>query len=151
MELNEMRERILGIPLIKGLPESMRERFVMMLLYVSQTKRTFTNEQLFIEGEHDENTGVALLDGMVRIIRENEDPISVEAPDILGEIQQFTRERRRTATVEVCAGGQVLSFRWGDLRQAASAYYSHEELATLRSHLRKTAWARAAEALESGS
>ena len=142
MELAEIRERILNTPLAQKLTEDMRARFAMMLLSISQTEEVSREQTLFKQGEKNEGTGCLILEGMVRIITETEDSKTIEAPDILGEVQLFTPEGTRTATVEVVVGGKILTFQWSDLAALAKQYYSAEEMETFRQVISDSAWTR---------
>ncbi|MCH7910302.1 MAG: cyclic nucleotide-binding domain-containing protein, partial [Candidatus Hydrogenedentes bacterium] len=112
MDLGEMRKRIQDTPLVQHLPEEMRKRFVSMLLWLSETEEVSREEKLFTQGAKDIDRGVLILEGMVRIITEETDNKTIEAPDILGEVQLFTPQGTRTATVKVIVGGILLSFQW---------------------------------------
>lgn len=148
MDLSVIRERILATPLVKGLPENMRQRFVMMLLWVADTRHVMREEQIFKLGEKDSGTGCMVLEGMVRIKTERDAKKTIGSPDILGEVQLFTPQGTRTATVEVVVGGEVLMFQWRDLGAAAHQFYTEEELATLKKTILDSAWKRDASVFE---
>jgi CRP-like cAMP-binding protein len=144
MKLKLMRNRILRTPLVKTLPEGMRQRFAMILLWVSETKDVSRRDKLFVEGDKDTGTGCVILDGMVEV-RTEDNPEAVkciEAPDILGEVQLFTPQGQRTATLEVVVPGTILTFAWHDLGAAARQFYSDEEMATLKRVITESAWRR---------
>ncbi len=63
----------------------------------------------------------------------------MDAPDILGEVQLFTPQAERTATVEIVFGGPALTFCWRDLGAKAQAGFSPEELSQLREIIRHSA------------
>lgn len=142
MELGMIRERILGTPLVSGLPEEMRKRFVMILLWISETRDVSRKDVLFKLGDKDTGTGCIVLEGMVRIITEESDKKTIEAPDILGEVQLFTPEGKRTATVEVVVGGSIMTFEWKALGTQAKAFFSEDELSSLKKIIAGSAWRR---------
>ena len=142
MELSLVRERILNTPLVKNLPKGMRQRFVMILLWISETEEVSREQQIFRQGEKDADKGCLILEGMVRIVTEESDKKTIEAPDILGEVQLFTPKGTRTATVEVIVGGDILSFGWWDFGAAAVEFYTGEEMATLKKVIADSAWTR---------
>ncbi len=144
MHLKMIRERVLDTPLVKALPESMQQRFVMILLWVSETRDTSRCEKLFVQGDHDTGTGCVILEGMVQVRTEEKPDVvkHVEAPDVLGEVQLFTPQGQRSATVEVVVGGTVLSFVWRELGAAAQQLYTEEEMATLKRIIAQSAWRR---------
>ena len=144
MELKLMREKILETALVKALPEGMRQRFAMILLWVSETKGVSRRDKLLVQGDKDAGTGCVILEGMVQVRTEdNPDVVKhIEAPDILGEVQLFTPQGKRTATVEVVVGGAILTFAWHDLGVAARQFYSDEEMASLKRIITDSAWRR---------
>ena len=142
MNLGLMRERITTTPLSQQLPENMRDRFIMALLYVADTEEVTRTQELFRKGEADTDRGCLILEGMVRIKTEKDDKKTIEAPDILGEVQLFTPQGTRTATVEVVVGGEILTFSWKDFGHCAKSLYSPEEMQTLKKIIADSAWAR---------
>ncbi|PCJ67094.1 MAG: hypothetical protein COA73_00305 [Candidatus Hydrogenedentota bacterium] len=142
MDLQSIRERILATPLVSSLPEEMRQRYVMMLLWISQTESVSRETILFKQGEKDAGTGCLILEGMVRIIADEREVKTIEAPDILGEVQLFTPQGTRTATVEVVVGGEVLKFEWDALGNIMREFYTDEEFAAMKKMIAQSAWTR---------
>ena len=142
MELSLIRERILATPLVKNLPEGMRQRFVMLLLWISQTEEVSREQQIFRQGDKETDEGCLILEGIVRVITEDSDKKTIEAPDILGEVQLFTPQGARTATVEVVVGGDILSFGWREFGVAAREHYTKDEMAVLKKVIAESAWTR---------
>jgi hypothetical protein len=99
MELSLLRARILETPLVRSLPEDMRIKVVTLLLQISETEEVSREQKLFIQGDVDTDQGCLILEGMVRIITEGNNRNTIAAPDILGEVQLFTPNGERTATV----------------------------------------------------
>ena len=148
MELADIRERILKTPLIRQLPEAMKPRIAMILLWVSKTQEIQREDKIFKQGQRDTGTGCIILEGMVRIITEESDKKTVEAPDILGEVQLFTPDGVRTATVQVVVGGEILTFSWTDFGKAARQFFDEEEMETLKKAITECAWMRQKNLLE---
>ncbi len=142
MNLQTIRERILATPLVSSLPEDMRQRYVMMLLWVSQTESVSRESVLFKQGDKDAGTGCLVLEGMVRIIADGREIKTIEAPDILGEVQLFTPQGTRTATVEVIVGGEVLMFEWNALGNMMREFYTAEEFGAMKKMIAQSAWTR---------
>ncbi len=142
MQLSLIRERILDTPLVKNLPETMRPRFAMILLWIAQTDEVSREEKLFEQGETDTDRGCLILEGMVRIITEESRAKTIAAPDILGEVQLFTPKGERTATVEVVVGGEILTFGWKEFATQAREHFNDEEMATLKKVIAESAWTR---------
>jgi len=142
MELEQMRERILSTPLVQKLPEGMRLRFAMILLGFAETREVAREEQIFKQGDRDAGTGCIIIEGMVRIITEEDNSKTIEAPDILGEVQIFTPDRVRTATVEVVVGGKILVFSWKEVGAASQEIFSADEMKAFRKVIAESAWTR---------
>jgi len=143
-----IRKQILATPLLQSMKEDMRQRFVMMLLFVSETDTVSRTEHIFSMGATLEDRGIVLLEGMVRVVTEHQDSKTIAAPDILGEVSLFTPEAERTATVEVVVGGEVLVFSWRALGNLAQAYYTEDEMTLLRTAVTHSAVRREANMLE---
>jgi len=142
MDLSTIRERILSTPLVKKLPAPMHQRFAQALLWISDTKDVARTQNLIEQGEKHSDQGVLILEGMVRVKTEDGVSKTIEAPDILGEIQLFTPGRARTATVEVVVGGKILAFAWTTLAQECQRIFSDDEMKTLREAIYSSAWTR---------
>ena len=99
-------------------------------------------EKIFEQGTKDTDQGCLILVGMVRIITEESDTKTIEAPEILGEVQLFTPQGTRTATVEVIVGGKILLFKWRKLSELAKVFYSTEEMSALKKIIHESAWTR---------
>ena len=142
MELGEIRQRIQDTPLVQKLPEDMQKRFVMMMLAIAETKEVSREEKIFEQGAKDTDQGCLILEGMVRIITEESDKKTIEAPEILGEVQLFTPQGARTATVEVVVGGKILLFKWRDLSKLSKTFYNTDEMTALKKIIHESAWTR---------
>ena len=142
MELRMMRERILDTPLVSKLPEDMRRRFVCALLWIAQTEDAARTQTLIEQGEKNKDLGVLILEGMVRIKNESTQTKTIEAPDILGEVQLFTPGRARTATVEVVVGGKILTFSWQALAKECREVFTDAEREALCKVIYDSAWTR---------
>jgi len=142
MELSTMRERILATPLVKKLPDAMRKRFTTALLWISETEDATRTQRLIEQGDKNRDLGVLILEGMVRIKNESTQTKTIEAPDILGEVQLFTPDRARTATGEVVVGGKILTFSWKALAAECRELFEDAEMETLRKAIYDSAWTR---------
>lgn len=142
MELELIRSRILETPLVQRLPESLQQRFVMMLLWLGHERKVSREEVLFKMGDKHADQGCVILEGMVRVNSERKKDKTIEAPDILGELQLFTPEKARTATVEVVVGGSVLHFAWSDLAKEARQFFNDKEFDDLKRSIAEVAWTR---------
>lgn len=142
MELQEIREEILRVPVFESLPDVMHARLLTGLLSTARTRAVTRGDFLFLQGERETDTGCLLLRGAVEVRREGVNPVYVEAPDILGEMHLFTPQGQRTATVEVTVGGVVLEFQWREFGVVSRNLFNKEELALLKKSIVDCAWRR---------
>ena len=148
MDLSTTRERILGTGLAKALPEGMRTRFGMIVLWVAEPRDVSRQERLFTLGDQDGSEGCVVLEGMLTVITEDGRRKNLEAPDVLGEVQLIMPKRTRTATVEVLIGGTILQFNWNTFAGLAEKLYTPDEMETLKKIIGQSAWNREANMAE---
>ena len=152
MELSEIRNRILETEWVSSLPIDMQKKFTMVLLWLAQTEEVSREQILFTQGDTGNFQGCLILEGMVRIITEESEKESERqtstAPDFMGEIQLFTPQGERTATVEVVVGGEILSFGWEEFSVVAREIMSADEMALLNKLLLESAMARKSNVME---
>jgi hypothetical protein len=139
MTLSEYRKRLLHIPFVIDLPEPMRERVAMFLLWIGQPAQFSVGDALFIQDDEDENTGCILLQGEVEILRAGRGVVRAQAPELLGEMQQFEPTAQRTATVRVSETAQTLLFSWHDFVAYAAVVLNCDEQLVLREVIRASA------------
>ena len=83
-------------------------------------------------------------------VSKNDIQISVEgetlkecaAPEILGEMKQFTVENERTATVRATADASILTFYWHDLVVLSETVFSGEDQLAIQDVITKLAGRR---------
>lgn len=124
------------------LPEPMRRKFVDLILSVAKRTEIAPGQVLFTLGETDTDRGFLFLEGALKITRSDGTVRYQESPDILGEVQLFTPQARRSATVEVVYGGTALTFAWHELGAAAKEAFNADELAELRKAIQRSATMR---------
>lgn len=139
MDEKAIRERVMQTDLLQSLPAEMQERFIQLLLSVSEAQDVSRQQKLFIKGDKDDGRGCIILEGMVQVKLDSGEAKHIEGPDIMGEVQLFTPEGERTATVEVVVGGTVLSFSWKALGSAAREEFLEDEFETLKKAITNSA------------
>ncbi len=139
MGTDQIRSKIHETLLVKLMPDSISDRFIDMLLSVSERTAIAPGQVLFKIGETNTDQGLLFLEGALKITRGDGEVRYLESPDILGEVQLFTPQAERTATVEVVFGGPVLMFTWHDLGAAAQKEFDAEELTQFRELIKHTA------------
>ncbi|NUM56250.1 MAG: cyclic nucleotide-binding domain-containing protein [Candidatus Hydrogenedentes bacterium] len=139
MTLSDYRKRLLLLPFITELPEPLRARIAMCLLWIGQPAQFAVGDAIFVQGDEDENTGCVLLQGEVEVLRGNQDAVRVQAPELLGEMQQLEPTAQRTATVQAIADAQTLLFSWHDFVVYSAVLLTTEEQIVLRDVIRNSA------------
>jgi CRP-like cAMP-binding protein len=124
MRLDDYRKRILDVPSIHDLPPELKSRVAMVLLWISHEEDVAAGETIYSQGAQDEDTGCVLLRGSVTITVEGDNLKQCTAPEILGEMKQFTQENERTATVRADEDATILNFYWQDLVAMSDAAFS---------------------------
>ncbi len=128
MKLSPLRERLCAVPVLQGLPDPLRARVAMVLLWCGEIDETTAGRLLFVEGEQDEANGCVLIEGSVRVITGRGLVKRVESPELLGEMQQFGLDALRTATVQTATQVTLLRFSWDDVRKLAARILNPEEM-----------------------
>ncbi len=139
MTHSEYRSSLLCLPAIVELPEPMRNRVAMALLWIGQPAQFAVGEAIFVQDDEDEHTGCVLLTGEAEVLRDNQDAVRVAAPELLGEMQQLEPTAQRTATVQVTRDAHTLMFSWHDFVAYSGALLTTEEQIALRDVLRASA------------
>lgn len=127
----------------------MRDRFIDMLLSVSEEDGVVAGQILFTIGETNVDQGCLILEGAVKVTLADHVVKYMEAPDLLGEVQLFMPQAKRTATVEVVFGGPILRFKWHDLGSLAKHEFSGDELEEFRDIVKHSATLREKNMLDS--
>ena len=142
MDPSRIPGKVLKTLLVRLLPDPMQKRFVELVLSVAERGEMSAGDVLFKQGDTNTDQGCLILEGAVKVTRADGEVRYLEGPDILGEVQLFTPQAERTATIEVVFGGTMLTFRWHDLGVKAQAEFSEEELSQLREIIRHSATMR---------
>jgi len=108
-----------SLPLLRNMPQAAQERIADLLLKTSHAIELPDGAALFKQGDLGSDTGFILLEGQVRIDREGVDPVMMNAPVLLGEIQQFNPRAQRTASVQAVGPIITRRFSWQALYENA--------------------------------
>lgn len=140
LDLLNLRNTIDNMSITRQLPESLRQRFVVTLLGVSNNIQVSDGEKLFTEGEKTSELAYVLVTGTVDVTKSTTPTVTVQAPDLFGEMQQINPEGVRTATVVVRDVATLLQFSWNDFFSLALTLFNEQEMAQLRQALEELAW-----------
>jgi CRP-like cAMP-binding protein len=132
LRLDNYRKQILEVPAIRDLPPELKSRVSMILLWIAHEADVAAGEDIYSQGAQDEDTGCVLVSGTVEISWADKPPKTVAAPEILGEMKQFTRDRERTATVRAIEDVSILTFYWHDLIALSQEVIGSDQQPTIR-------------------
>lgn len=142
MRLDKYRKQILDVPSIHALPPELKSRVAMILLWIAHEAEVPSGEVIYSQGAEDEDTGCVLVSGSVQISVEGETLKECAAPEILGEMKQFTEVNQRTATVRATEDASILTFYWHDLVLLSETIFSNEDQLSIRDVITKLAGRR---------
>ena len=145
MQLNEYRKRIRELRVTEHVPTAMRTRLVMAFLAVSDNLRAVRGDVLLQKDDPGEDVGYLLLMGSVEVEHGDAPTAVCEAPELLGEVRQFTQEGVCTATVTVVEEAVLLRFSWEAFFTACSEVFSEEEVQKVRAAIEEQAWEHVAD------
>ena len=100
MEPALIRAQILRISLFDGLPQDLGKHAVNVLSRICEVRTLPSKSVLFTEGEALSDMGYILLRGEVLVRKSGSPDLQVSAPELLGEMKQFSPVGQRTVTVE---------------------------------------------------
>lgn len=145
MLLNEMRNRLAQLSVVKSVPAVMRPRTVMAFLAIGQEGKANKGFTLFTQGDDHDDTAYVLLEGAVHVEKDDAPAVEVRAPHLLGEMIQFSPLKSRTATVTSSTQVRLLRFTWNGFFQTAADIFSHEEIEHLKQAIEEVAWGHVVE------
>lgn len=85
---------------------------VEVLVELGETFEAPGDHVLLREGDVRGTTGYVLLEGCVAILKSGREPVPVDAPALLGEMQQFSISGSRSASVTTQGACTLLRFDW---------------------------------------
>ena len=140
MQSAQVRDNVRKLRFMPDLPADLREKIADILLRISEP-RSLPAAAVFIhEDEHVDNKGYILVEGAVAIQRSEHPDMACDAPELIGEMQQFNPAQTRTATVAASMPSTVLRFQWDEFWSAAKQELTSEEVETVRKTLEMHAW-----------
>lgn len=145
MLLNELRNRLSQLSLVKSVPATMRPRVVMVLLGVGQEGKANKGFVLFRQGDEHDDTAYVLVSGSVTVEKEDAPSVEVQSPHLLGEMIQYSPLKERSATVTSSTQVRLLRFTWNGFFQTAGDIFSPEEMDHLKQAIEEVAWGHVVE------
>lgn len=138
-------ERICEVSVMRELPQELRERVAYIIEDISKKRKVPKGAVILREMEGGNAKGYILLEGAVGVLKTDAPKHRVPAPELLGEIMQFTPAQVRTATVGAVEDCLVLKFEWDTFWAALTAESTPDEVGKVRSLLEERAWTHFAE------
>lgn len=114
MSLKRYEDLVSRVTMLQVLAESTRKIVCEVLLSMAAERDLEEGDILFAEGDEDVHTGVILVEGSMTVGRDSDAPITVQAPEIMGEMHQFDDFGQRTATVIAEEDSKILEFAWSE-------------------------------------
>jgi hypothetical protein len=133
--------------MLQDLQQETRERVSEILLKIAKPVVAVKGKLIYAEGAEDPGTGALLVEGSLELRVGTREPFRLEAPDLLGEMQQFDQYGQRTATVTAAEDSVVLKFAWEDFVGVCFSVLSKEQQTEVKDVLAK----HAADRLGAGS
>ena len=140
MEPALIRAQILRISLFHGLPKLLGMHAVNVLSRICDVRTLRPGYILFTEGDAVSDDGYILLRGEIAVRKAGSPEIQVAAPELLGEMKQFSPVGQRTATVEARAEIEVLDFKWSDFHRDVAEHLDEGQQKKLAEAIESYAW-----------
>lgn len=103
---------VAGLALFRQLPDRLRLRSSLHLLWIAQPRRFEDGETLFAEGEACGDVGFQLNSGTVTLLAGGKVRATLQAPELIGVMPDFDPERTWTATARAEGSICACRFSW---------------------------------------
>lgn len=140
MDIEEVRDAVLNLRFAKALPHDLRNKVAAIVVNVSELRKIDKGQVWIREHEHGADKGYVLVKGNVTIQKAESPLVECGAPELLGEMMQFSPAHERTATVVAGSDCVVLRFFWDEFWKRVAESLPPEEVQTIRTGLEEQAW-----------
>ena len=140
MRLDDLRNQIGSLDVVRGIPSEMRPRVVLLFLGIGSEQHRKEGEVLFERGASNDGSAYILLRGSLEVEKPDAPPIGVDAPHLIGELAQLDKKQQRGATVTVTSESVLLHFTWANFASAARSVLTPNEAQAVHESLEKLAW-----------
>ncbi len=144
MDLGEYKAQAMQVPMFEELAEDTRESVCRILLQIATRTDLAAGGVLYAKGEEEKGTGALLVAGALLVGAGAAGPLTINAPDILGEMQQFDEYGQRAADVTAAEDAVVLEFPWEDFVGVALSVLSQEAQIEVKAMFSRNSRARRA-------
>ncbi|NIA15045.1 MAG: cyclic nucleotide-binding domain-containing protein [Nitrospiraceae bacterium] len=142
MEPSELRQVLARLPLIAGMPKETQASVADLFAGLGESMTLTNGDVLLHEGDLGSDLGYVLLSGKVRINRDEAPELEVNAPALLGEMNQLNPRAHRTATVSAAGPGEALKFSWQNLYWQSKAVLDPAGQSALMDGIERRVWER---------
>ena len=140
MRLDDLRNQLGALDVIRGIPAEMRPRVVLLFLGIGSEQHRKAGEVLFQRGAANDGSAYILLQGTLEIEKPDSPPLGIDAPHLIGELAQIDKKQQRGATVTVTEEAILLHFTWAAFSAAAKSVLTNNESQAVRESLERLAW-----------
>ncbi len=140
MKRSEIHKKLMQLQIMQSFEPELRNQLAALIQVVSEPRKVPQGGIWIRQGEHEPNKGYILLEGEVAITKPDAPEIVCQAPELLGEAQQFTPGHVRTASVTATKDSTVLRFSWEDFWEKAAELLEKEDREHIRESLKNLAW-----------
>ncbi len=105
-------DALADMPLFRRLPDRLRLRASLNLMWVARPRRYGDGEELFAQGEPCGDVGFQLTDGSVSLFSGGQKTATLHAPALLGVMPEFDPDRMWTATARAQGPASACRFSW---------------------------------------
>ncbi len=135
-------EQLLGLSLLEGMPDAVKQHICEVFISVSEAIDLDAGEALMQEGYLAFGSGYVLAQGDADVEKGEEKVATVSAPALLGEMSQFKSHDTRSATVRASEEAVALQFDWDEFYEKATSDLSDSDHALLIEAIEKLVWER---------
>jgi len=140
MRLEELRNQLGSLDVVRGIPAETRPRVVLIFLGIGSEQERKDGEVLFERGAANDGSAYILLEGSLEVEKPDAPSIGIEAPHLIGELAQLDKKQQRGATVTVKGSAVLLHFTWSAFAAAAKSVLPPAEVQAVRESLERLAW-----------
>lgn len=131
------REMLMDLPLFRGLPDHLRLRASLALLWLAHPVHLSDGELLFEQTGMCGDTGYLLTHGAIELSRAGQGTANVAPPNVIGVMPDFDPNLRWTATARAKGNTEVQRFAWLEFMRTLQQRLSTNEQQELDACIRK--------------
>ncbi len=139
MDDEQIKQQIAGLSILSKCGKA-SGAVIELFMEIGETVDVPDETLLLREGDVRGTQGFVLTDGAVQVIKSERVPVKLEAPALIGEMQQFSVSGSRSASVMADGPCRVLRFDWLVFYQALEGKLRPFDLQMVRDAIRRYSW-----------